>query len=166
MELKQEIPTPHNGEAGRNAVARVVWPWVAISGPHPARPSRHPFRRAALQAIWIVAVGLVLYHRFDRRLAGCLLFGFATFLPALAILAPGGYRAFDRGVLRLAEWFGRALNVLILAPFFYMVFTAGRLFLRLAGRDPMGRAFPAPGHPSFWTSHKERTDPAFYKRQH
>ncbi|MDZ4200044.1 MAG: hypothetical protein U1E27_12265 [Kiritimatiellia bacterium] len=150
----------------RSEVARAVWPWDTVSKPSPERSAKRPFWRVALQSVWIVIVGLTLFWGCGRRTAGSVLFVFATVLFSLALVAPAAYRALDRGVLRLAEGLGRALNVLILAPFFYLVFTPGRLFLKLSGRDPMGRRFPLPDRGSFWTRYKGRTSMDSYKEQH
>jgi len=70
-------------------------------------------------------------------------------------------------VVRVFRALARATRVALtwgaLAPFYYLCFVPGRLILALRGRDPLRRAFPAPGA-SCWDARGPAPKPARYRK--
>jgi hypothetical protein len=56
------------------------------------------------------------------------------------------------------------LTVVLLTPFFYLVFVPARIILVLRGIDPLDRKFPS-GGTSCWVPRRWNPDPARHRRQ-
>lgn len=130
---------------------RDVWPVAAPqSSEEPA--VRAPLRHLIPPLLIGSGIGLIIYVFFHRPMAYIVwtisisLFVCGLLLPRVFLKIEGGLRVF-------AHWVGLGLTVLLLVPFYWLVFAPGRLLFKLSGKDPMTRACPT-DLPSYW---QERT---------
>jgi hypothetical protein len=74
-----------------------------------------------------------------------------------------------RGFKKAGTWLGKAVGTtfawVLLAPFFYLCFTAGHAYLALRGKDPLQRAFRT-AERSYWIPRRPVPGPAHYRRQY
>jgi hypothetical protein len=97
-----------------------------------------------LQALLMGLVGAAFYH-FERTTAATVVWTLAAFLLALARLSPSVYETSQALVTHLASRATTGIGLVVLSLVYLVVFVPGRIYLRLRGRDPMNRGFPAAG---------------------
>ena len=106
----------------------------------------------------------LLYRYGGQKMLAGLLGILAVGILFGSLWAPRLYRAMERFGRFLGRGVGAGMTWLLLVPFFFLVFLPGRLVLRLVGRDPMRRAFPAP-EASCWIPRKASEKGGHYHRQ-
>ncbi len=118
----------------------------------------HVWRHSAL----LLAASAVVWWMGGGRwaLAPALL---APIAPILALTSPRLYRRHRALGRWLGRWVAVALAWGLLAPFYFVVFSAGRLILALTGRDPLTRTLDRAAA-TYWTDHCADSDPDRYQR--
>lgn len=106
-----------------------------------------------------------LFHLIGHTVMTRILLGLAVFFLLLATLAPRGYAATEMFFKRFAHGVGAALTHVLLLPFYWLCFVPARIILRIRGKDPLHRTFPAP-EDSCWRDHPPPRDAASYRRQY
>ena len=109
-------------------------------------------------------IAAVLAFLFRIPLAAMIVCGIAAFLLVAGLWMPTVFRRIERAVGALAAGVGVLLTWVLLLPLFYLVFTPGRLILKVRGKDPLRREFPG-SDTTFWIPHRSRTDEADYRKQ-
>ena len=96
---------------------------------------------------------------------GMAIYGLSAILIVTAFLIIPWFHALERAGQWLGHMVAQGLAWLLLAPFFYLCFTPGRLALKLMGKDPMTRRYDPTRH-SYWVDHKPGTNPQPYTKQY
>jgi len=139
--------------------------WRAL-GPQPKPVPRWSRQaKATLQAPLMALVGWIMFYFYDHRIVPFIVWTLSFVVLAGGWLYPPAFLAIERFGLALARVVTRGLTWILLAPFFYICFTPGRMILLLTRKDPMDRIFPDQ-RPSFWIPRQPVTDPARYRNQH
>ena len=119
--------------------------------------------------MWKAAIGglvaAALYFGLRRPVMAVVVAGISLLLLISGFLAPGLYRALEKGFAALGHAAATALTWALLVPVYYLVFGTGRILLVLRGADPMRRRFPT-REPSYWDEYHPDPDPKRYLRQH
>jgi hypothetical protein len=102
---------------------------------------------------------------FGHVVMPLIILGLATLFVLLAVLVPAAYVRKEAFFVRFAHGCGVGLTYLLLLPFYWICFVPARVILRLRGKDPMRRAFPAPDA-SCWHARAPSRGKAFYRRQY
>lgn len=144
-------------------VTETVWPWRREATASARPPS---FRlRGSLEAAVMLIVATVMFNCFDRVVPPVLLLVLATLVLIGAWFVSPLYAGIQRAVLALGVILGRAMAWLLLVPFFYTVFTLGRLGFAFARKDPLQRRYD-PARASYWTPRPPSRGTASYSRQY
>ncbi len=93
-----------------------------------------------LQGGCAFVVAIVLWQVFGRPVMAAIAAAMGAAVVLAGLCMPRVYTWIDQGTRRLAHWIGVALAWCVLAPLYVTGFTLARLWLKLAGRDPLGRA--------------------------
>lgn len=96
-----------------------------------------------IEAVVPLCVGLAVMFGLHKEITGKVLMCVAGFVFLSGNFVPPAYRAFMLVVNKLARFIVVGVTWMLLAPFFYIFFTLGRLILLISGKDPMNRRFPA-----------------------
>ncbi|HBA83158.1 MAG TPA: hypothetical protein DCZ95_03595 [Verrucomicrobia bacterium] len=131
-------------------VYEVVWPWRTGGKSVAMTTGLSPKAKASIQAVVMALIGLLLYRFAGHRLMGTIVWGFAAVVLVSGFFIPPAFRAIERFGALLGQWVGVGLTWGLLTPFYYLVFSLGRLFLKLTGKDLMCREFPS-RQASYWT---------------
>jgi len=107
--------------------------------------------------------GLALHHSGSVPIA-IVLWSLAAVVPAVGWFAPAVLRAVYVGLAVPVYPVGVVVSVVLLAGVYYGIFTPIGLVLRLLGRDPMARQFPA-AEETCWTPRSGVQDVRRYFRQ-
>ena len=142
-------------------IIAVVWPWRARKD---AVTPRGPRRGPWIQFVVMTSVGLLFRFVWGHVVMAYVLWGLATLLLAGLLFSEKILRGFERTGHWLAHGIGTAVTWILLVPFFYVVFSAGHLILRLRGKDPMQRSLD-PGQSTYWTPHQKLDIETRYHRQ-
>jgi Saxitoxin biosynthesis operon protein SxtJ len=129
-------------------------------------PSAKTLRQFA--ALWLVFfAGQGCWQAFGRErwLVATLLLSIAVTVGSLGIARPALIRPLYVGWMVLAFPIGWTLSRLLLAFFFYGIFTPLGLLFRLAGRDVLRRRFTGDALTTYWTTKPAATDVRSYFRQ-
>ncbi len=146
-------------------VAKTVWPWEAADAAKQVPVvAASPRKRAVIEALVMVTVGLVLhigFHkvwvpRFVWTMAGLTLIGGLFYAPL--------YHGIHRGALWLGKITGIGMTWLLLVPFFFIVFPAGRVMFAMSGKDPLNRGYDK-ARTSYWHAREPVKDLKRYKNQ-
>lgn len=146
-------------------VAATAWPWrkAREGAGTPKAVTRR--KRAAIEAAVAAAVGALFWFKFHKPVPA----GIAWMLAALTLLGglfvPPLYAVMKAAGVWLGKAVGIAFSWVLLVPFFYICFTAGRLILLLSGKDPLHREF-RPDLKTYWTERKPISGPEHYTRQY
>jgi hypothetical protein len=105
-------------------------------------------------------VGGAFYY-FGHVAMGCVVWSISAFLFLCGLLAPRVFKKIEHGLQVFARGVGMCLTVLLLLPFYYLVFLPGRIFLKLKKKDPMTRECPTPSD-SYWVTRKPIKDPKIH----
>ena len=143
-----------------------VWNWdeeQTSDGTRGGSPS--PGSVATQMAITAVA-GAVLHSAARHAELGNVLWCIAIFIGASGLWAPRLYRAWRGATDRVGQVLAGGITWLLVVPVFYGLFTAGRVALLIARRDPMQRKFPCPEQDTFWTPKPEGERCGHYERQY
>jgi len=104
---------------------------------------RNKVSAAVIQAAIIFVVASILFFRFNRVIGASIAAGVGLFVLTTGLFAPRAFLAFERFWLAVGRVVGVVLTWVMLAPFFYVFFTAARVLLLLRGKDPMNRRCPS-----------------------
>jgi hypothetical protein len=127
-------------------------------------PDRKTVRQFAL--IWIAVFGVLgaaYVYRWGQPWTAMVL-SVVSALGGPAYFIPSFGRLLYVGACYAAFPIGFVVSHVILAVVFYLVVTPIGLIMRLAGRDPMHRAFVRDAK-TYWVPRERTTDPARYFRQ-
>lgn len=106
-----------------------------------------------------------LFFAFGKRFMTYFILGLAALFLFLACVSPTIYRKKELWLAKFARAAGHALTHILLVPFYWLCFVPAHFILRLRGKDPMNRQFPAP-QSSCWHPHRGRTETRSYERQY
>jgi hypothetical protein len=129
-------------------------------------PSRRELRQFA--GIWLPAfllvVGAVLFFRLDWRTAGVSLWSAAAVICAAGWVMPQAFRPVYVAWMAAALPIGWTISHLMMGFVYFVVMTPIGISMRLAGRDPMSRAFDT-AVTSYWTPRSAAVSKVRYLRQ-
>lgn len=151
-------------ELDRKEIAVAIWPWREKSASAKEAAAVPKRQRVLLEALVMGGVAglLILMRKFwVAAVVGAL----AVFVLVAGLLVPRLYFDFKKAGNQLGRAVGIGLSWLLLIPVFYLGFTAGRLLLILARKDPLARRFPTREH-TYWTPRKPIVGPEHYMRQY
>ena len=145
----------------QSEVSRVIWDWRKQGGgEHPQRPSLVTAGIGLVVALAVTALLFVYGHRV--MMAVVLTISLSIF--SCALFFPHAYQAIQLGLQKFSFLVGQVLTWLLLTPFFYLVFSVGRLAQKISKRDPMTRGWQ-PDLASYWVDRPAVADKEQYKRQ-
>ena len=110
-------------------------------------------------------LGALAWRRHGFGLAAEILLGVAVVVPIAYYAFPPLRRPIYVGWITLVYPVGLAVSFTVMALVYFAVITPVGLALRLAGRDPMQRAFE-PARPSYWVEHPTGGEAPKYFRQY
>lgn len=147
-------------------VSAVIWPWRAkkMGKDHGAEVASRR-KRAMVESLVAYGVGFFLLFGLQHPRIAAVVFGIATLSLIGGLFVEPLYRAFRKLGHCLALGVGVGMTWLLLAPFFYVCFTVGRIFLLLLHRDPLNRAFPTK-LPTYWSPYRPLSGTDSYTRQY
>jgi len=123
-----------------------------------------PGRRAyVIRALIALTAGLLLRFRFGHVIGGTAVLCIACMFAVAVAMVPlrRGLHAFEK---KLTHIVGSVLTIVLLVPFFYLCMLPGRIFLLLAGKDPLHRELD-PEEESYWTPIDRTSSREQYRRQ-
>lgn len=135
-----------------------VWPIEVEKSPE-AEVSYSACR--LLPALGIGSLIGAAFYGFGHTVMGYIVWGISGFLFLCGLLAPRLFQKIEHGLQVFAHGVGKALTVLLLTPFYYLVFFPGRIILALKGKDPMTRECPTSSE-SYFVTRKPIEDPKVY----
>jgi len=153
---------PRTGSPSR--VSSAIWRWKEPQAPDPALAARERRRKSLIESAVILCVGLLLAFLFGKRVLGTVVVCIGVLVLIGGQFAPPVYRGFKKLGGLLARGVGQGLTWLLLAPFFYICFTLGRILLVILRKDPLKRGFPAKDE-TYWVEHRPLA-PDHYQRQY
>ncbi len=145
-----------------------VWDWRATEAAQAGESSRRPAlrrKRSLIQASMMTAAALLFSLVWGKTHPAMVLFSLAGLTVFGGWLAPPLYRGIDKILAVLVHGLGMLLAWFLLAPFFYLCFTIGRLAWRFQGVDRLQLRFPGRAS-SYWHTWKGRNDPDQYRKQY
>ncbi len=145
-------------------VYEVVWPWRTGGKPAVAKQPMPAKTKAVIQAVVMAVVGLFLYKVLGHHTAGKVVWALAVVVLVSGLFIPPVFKAIEHFGALLGKWVGTGLTWGLLAPFYYVVFSLGRLFLTLTGKDLLCCKFPTQ-EATYWTPHKARRNLDQYGKQ-
>ena len=155
------ISASHVGGYMQNT--RDVWP-VAVKAT-PDKKINYSIKELLLPLLIGSAIGGLFYH-FDHVGMAFVVWPISAFLFLCGLLTPRVFQKIEHGLKIFAHWVGLTLTVILLLPFYYLVFVPGRLIQKLAGKDPMTRACPT-DLKTYWVTRKPIEDvKAHFERQY
>lgn len=145
-------------------VAGVVWPWRQRGG-DPAADMVHRRKRAAIEALVMLTIGCLIVFVLKKHLIlGKIVLGLAGLVFVGGMWVPPVYSGFRKLGAFLAKVIGVSISWILLAPFFYIFFTAGHLIYVISGSDKLERKFDS-SKKSYWEPWHSREDVESYERQ-
>lgn len=93
-----------------------------------------------------------------------LVFGVALFIFGAARFSPRIYTVIEKILRKFSFAVGQTLTWALLAPFFYIGFSFGRLVQKLTGKDPMQRSYDREAE-TYWEERNEPLRTERYRRQ-
>jgi hypothetical protein len=154
------------GEHNPSDAALPKWTWHAVGTPPPPRKPVSIKVKALIQAPIMAVVGYVIYRVWGHLVGPVIVWTLAALVLVGGLFVPAIFHGFERFGMLLAKWVSAALTWGLLTPFFYLVFTFGRLVLAVQRLDPMDRKFPEPGRTTFWVPRPRVPSMEQYKKQH
>jgi hypothetical protein len=127
---------------GDREVRTVVWPWRERKAPTPADRARARYRRCVIEALIMSAAGTLILVWKHHRVPAIILYSMAGLFLVSGMFISPVYNVLKGMVEFLVRVLTTMVNWILLAPFFYVVFTFGRLMLLLKGKDPLCRKCP------------------------
>jgi hypothetical protein len=144
-------------------VAETVWPWRS-AGRATTGPTRPRLRTVLFEVAVMLTVAALFRFWAGKFWAPLAIVVLAAVMLIGASVHPPLYAGIKRAFRRLGVWLGVACAWILLAPFFYVVFSIGRLGLMLSRKDPLDRAFEA-GRSGYWMRRPPPAGPERYRRQ-
>lgn len=148
--------------------SEAAWNWrdAAAQQEQAPRHALHARRvRSLRQALAMTAAGLLFAWVWSHPFPAAVLFLLAGCTVLGGWLLPRLYRGIERGLTGLVHAVGIGLAWLLLAPFFYVCFSAGRLWWRLRRHDRLQLTFPG-GATSYWHPYATQEGTGRYRRQY
>ena len=132
----------------------------------PFNPSRKVLRQfAAAWLVFFLALGAYEHFLMNRHLLGMALAAAAVLIGLPGLLRPALLRQLFVAWLVVAFPIGWLISHTILLVLYFLVLTPMALFLRLCGRDVLGRK-PTPDRGTYWEPKQSPLDPHRYFRQY
>ena len=125
-------------------------------------PQKPGVGRVVVEAL-IPALLAILFLRAGRGVMAAILGATVVVTLGSGLLFPALYRTLDRWRRKLGTAVATGLTWVLLTLLFLLVFTPGRLVLRLRRADPMRRAFPT-SNATYWVNRTD-ADKSDYTRQ-
>jgi hypothetical protein len=156
---------PQDMTETRKTVDETVWNWRNKSGENKTDHRKRILIAACVQvAIMLVICALFLKNK--HPVPGYVLAGIAAYVLLTAFFIESAYEALDNFMRKkFAFWIGTCLTWMLLTPFFYICFTAGRIVQLMRGRDPMHRKWEK-DMKTYWMDRKPVTDKQYFERQY
>lgn len=120
--------------------------------------------RGIVQASIMCAIAAVLYFLLHHHVMPVIILMLALVVFLSSLFAPAVFHGIDRFGKALGHVVGIILTWMLLLPFFYICFTAGRLVLVLRKVDPMRRK-AGTDTDTCWVQHPERPPLTRYGKQ-
>lgn len=150
-----------NSVHGRSDVARTVWPWREAEkelGPLPVN------RATVFELLVPFGIGLFLIVVLKHLRFGLFLILLSCVLLILGIVRPTAIAVFKIWMRKVGQAVGFLLSWVLLMPFFYIVFSFGRLLMLISGKDAMHRKSGS-SKSSYWGKCVQNCLPEGYRRQ-
>lgn len=145
-----------------NNASRVIWDWQKnkVSGQHAVKPSL----TAAGIGLAVGAVVAAIFFAYGHLVMMAVVLVISVSIFSCALFFPRAYHAIQVGLQKFSFVVGQVLTWLLLTPFFYLVFSFGRLVQKTFHRDPMTRSWRQ-DQESYWVERPAVDDKEQYKRQ-
>ena len=147
-----------------DAVTAVVWPWREQLAAPEEVPPPSTVRPCLIQFAVLIIVGLIVRFWIGHPRIACIPFGMAALVLVTGLFIPPAFRKIEGFGFWLGKWVGIIMTWGLLTPFFYICFTAGRIYGLVTGRDPMTRGFPT-DQKTYWIPRSKVEHPRYYERQ-
>lgn len=152
-------------------VMETVWPWRSCRGEAVMADSPVLRRRAVREAIVLLALGTfaifaVVFLDAPSRLASLAII--LVCVSVFVFVSGMWFQSVYSMVKRLGDVMALVLGTIVawsmLVPFYYIVFTLGRLFMVVTGKDSLNRKFPT-DIKTYWEEWKAPENKERYKQQ-
>ena len=145
-------------------VSEAVWPrQVSGADGDVSRARRH--RRCLLQAGVAAAAAVLVLLLSAHKWPAAVILVIGGGIAASGFLAPRVYHGIDGAMHRFGHLAATGLTWLLLAPFYLVFFTVGRVMMRVCGKDPLQRAYRAESE-SYWDPRDSQPARTSYERQY
>ncbi len=155
----------NNPAKSESSLADTVWPWRANAPDQQQTTARKRRQRAIIQGAITATLATLLLTVWHKQWLGLIVFILSGVIITAGFLAPRIFQALEK----FGQWLGHAVGVgitwLLLTPFFYICFTAGRLLLLAMRKDPLQRGFER-SRKSYWVDRRSVATPQYYTRQY
>ncbi len=148
----------HNGQPA-------PWTWKVLGAAPAKRKPMSSRTKALIQAPLMVLVAWVIHHWLGHVIMPLIIVGLSVLVLTGGLFYEPLFKAFERFGAKLAYWVTAILNWGLLTPFFYLIFTPGRLIQKMKGADPLDRRYPDP-RDTFWVPRKPVPNLDQYRKQH
>lgn len=152
-------------------VMETVWPWKSCRETGQVKGSAGLRRRAVREAIVLFVLGwaailAVMFLNAPGRLAvpGVTLVYVSGFVFVSGMWFQSVYTSIKKIGEVVALVLGTAVAWCTLVPFYYVVFTLGRIVMALTGKDSLNRKFPT-DRKTYWEEWKAPQNKERYKQQ-
>lgn len=142
------------------------WTWKGLGPQPPARKRMSIKVKALIQAPLMALVGYAIYRIWGHLIGPAIVWTLAGLVLVGGLFVPPIFHGIERFGMLLAKGVSAGLTWGLLVPFFYSIFTFGRLVLVLRSIDPMDRRFPEPERATFWVPRPRVPSMEQYRKQH
>jgi len=149
----------------QSRVTAAIWPWRDSDNRERSDNPAARRKRALAESGVMLCVGLAILFLLGKRLAGTIVLVLAVSVFVSGLFVPVVYNGFKKLGNLLASTVGVVLSWVLLAPFFYVCFTFGRIILVVSGNDPLHRKFPGDTK-SYWVTRRVVSGLERYSRQY
>lgn len=155
-------------ERTQAAVMETVWPWREQKTiVHASRDVKSRHTKAIIQFLVMVLIGFFLYKVIGSSHSQTMAIVVWS-LAGVVILSGFFCTPVFRAIEAFGAWLGRVVSVgltwALLAPFFYIFFTLGRIILTIKKKDPLHRSY-LPAEVSYWVQHTSPDNHNQYRKQ-
>ena len=136
-------------------ITDVVWPWREADGNTQNIGVKRPrISSLALEVLIAGGFGCLFWFVFKKPEVAVIIFSIMGFSFLSGLFVPAAYYGFKEIFRKFAVGVGVAMTWLLLVPFFYLFFTAGRLLQLIFRKDPLNRKCPTDQN-TYWIEHPE-----------
>jgi hypothetical protein len=144
-----------------NKASQVIWNWKGSD-----RDARETVQTSPAGPLIGLAVGgtvAAIFYYFGHMIMMTVVAVISLSLFGCAVLYPRGYKAIQVYLQKFSFLVGQGITWILLAPFFYLGFSFGRLMQKMTGKDPMTRGMEQ-NMKSYWVDRQPVSDKEQYKR--